>query len=132
MAVHIDKGEKEMLAERKPYVGVAAMRYQADIPIIAGYHELLDRRQILVLSFQTSSKTLRGEINNHPGVFPPFDKLRELLEHYSSHKEVELHIHFYSDNPREGLESELQQLADAVGDLIHGIQLNMAWPDPVI
>lgn len=113
---------------RPPYVGVAAVRTQQHVEHLTAYADLLPEWQVLACGIQVSDKTLRGEPNRHPTVFPAVTELERLVpEHHLDG--VEFHIHFSPDE-REGLKSKLQQVSDLVGSSIQGLQINQSYPDP--
>lgn len=113
---------------KPPYVGVAAVRTQQHVEHLVAYADALPGWQVLACGIQVSDKTLRGEPNRHPTVFPPAAELRQLVPP-NEVEGVEFHIHFSPDE-RGHLKEKLQRIADLVGASVQGLQLNQSYPDP--
>ena len=119
---------------KSPYVGGAAFRHPWQVKRFYRMRSYLDQSQVGVASVQVSSKTLEGELNKHPGIFPPVDELDTILRP-DEFPDIELHVHF-SPAPDEergadfpSLEDEFVRLGEVAGHLVQGIQINQTWPD---
>jgi hypothetical protein len=117
-----------------PYIGITGVMNRAQVAAIgAGALNLLYRtgRQIM-MGVLVSSKTLAGETNKYPHLYPPVKTLKDIFT--SDPRFLNL-VHYSTDNPlwlREELSKiiKLFQSGEKKNGLngLNGFQLNIAWP----
>ena len=71
-----------------------------------------------------SSKTLRGEPNKYPKLYPKIGELKDVLTGYPHALNL---VHYNTDTP-EHLCAEMRHVRSLSGEHCHGFQLNVAWP----
>ena len=114
---------------RKPYVGVTGFMSQKEV------HSVLDAippmqfaNYLLMAGILVGSKTLRGEPNRHPGRFPKMEQMQDIL--FPDPRVLWL-IHFHTEQ-RPMLLGELKEVMLRAGLHCNGVQLNIAWPEPLL
>lgn len=108
-----------------PYIGVTGLMTQEDARAALAALPPKHRR-LLMLGVLASSKTLRGETNNHPGRYPKVAHIDGIF--LKDPKALNM-VHFASDSP-DHVGSELDRVLLVAGSLLRGVQLNMCWPKP--
>lgn len=108
-----------------PYIGVAGLstRHQAEA-LIAQVPP--NHSRSLALGVLVSERTLCGQQNSMPHLFPPVESLRKLLV---SHNGVLSTVHF-GTRGYDTLAEQLLALIKIAGPNLGAVQLNLAWPSP--
>lgn len=110
-----------------PYIGITGVMNRAQVAAIgAGTLSLVSRsgRQIMI-GVLVSSKTLAGQKNKYPHLYPPVKNLSEI---FSPDPRFLNLVHYSTDNPLL-LREELLKIIRLFGEnTVNGFQLNTPWP----
>jgi len=110
----------------KPYIGVTGFMSRLEVrTLLVTIPPSLGFRQLMV-GVLVSEKTLSGRQNRWPHRYP---KVEEVKQIFVRDQRVLNLIHFNTDTPPRLLD-QMTQLVEIGGDHLHGLQLNVAWPDP--
>ena len=110
----------------RPYIGITGFMTGREVTMAAeeiptgATHDLM--AGILV-----SSKTLRGEQNKRPNRYPTIENANRIP---LFHRRVFTVVHYNTKEP-DTLGEQLREIQRCFRSLIEGIQLNMAWPNPL-
>lgn len=109
------------------YIGITGFmnRFQVDALL---HNFVPGRYRKLMIGVLASSKTLRGGRNKWPGRYPAVTDIPWI---FSDHQDALNLIHFATDNP-DMFDSELSMLSNLAGPYLHGFQLNIVWPNPLL
>ncbi len=110
----------------KQYIGITGFAAQREVlgllPLIARAD--VARRSVMIGAL-ASLKTLTGERTRHGDLYPPIERIGYV---FADHPNAFNLIH-YSTDDQPGLSVQLTRLAQLGGPYLHGVQLNIAWPD---
>lgn len=112
-----------------PYIGITGVMNRPQIATIgASALNLLHKtgRKIMI-GVLASSKTLTGEQNKYPRLYPPIKSLPEI---FASDPRLLNIVHYNTDNPlllRDELFKTMRLFKER-GNGLNGFQLNMPWP----
>lgn len=112
----------------KPYIGITGFMCRQEVEIILRQVPDYLGPRCLMTGMLVSSKTLRGAKNKYPNRYPPPEMMGSV---FIDDPRVMNIIHYATDDK----ETLLRQLTDAThlaGPYVHGVQLNMRWPDPAV
>ena len=116
-----------MNEETTKYVGITdfASREDVDQAYVVWKELPIARYRKLHVGVMMSRKTLFGIPTSWADIFPPRESLADIF----SHTEVFNCLH-YADYENVGVENSLMLALQCVGEHLHGVQLDMIWPDP--
>jgi phosphoribosylanthranilate isomerase len=111
----------------QPYIGVTAFMNHNQVMQALSYMPPNSNRKLMV-GVLASSTTLLGEPNKLPGRFPPIHTIGDIFADHA----LAFNVVHYATRDRETLLNQLGEIVSLAPDLIHGIQLNIVWPDPEV
>lgn len=125
---------KEESGMKRPYIGITGFMKWEEVcsvsifmpPSVDLLPGSLDR--ILMVGVSASLKTLRGRQNKWPNRYP---KVEEISKIFCYESDVLNLIHYNTDE-KETLAGQLDELIKHGGPNLHGFQLNIAWPSPIV
>lgn len=108
---------------RRAYVGVTGFmdRHEAEEALEAMPYG--DR--LLMIGVLASDKTRQGMPNKYPNRYP---KIADIASIFPDHK-LALNMIHYHTKERKNLYGQLAEMTFVGGHNVHGLQLNIAWPD---
>lgn len=109
---------------RTPYVGITGFMSSDEVRAALDAFDIPGRQ--LMVGVLASSKTLSGEGNRHPGRYPQVGAIEGIFGQDAR----ALNLVHYATDDRTALSAELVALAKYTASSRHGLQLNIAWPDP--
>ncbi len=107
-----------------PYVGVTGFMDRTTVKRALALVPANSNRKLMV-GVLASSTTLKGQPNQLPGRFPKVDQIGQTFIDHPMAFNV---VHF-ATREKEKLVHHLTDVVALAPHLIHGIQLNMVWPD---
>jgi hypothetical protein len=114
------------MTTRRPYVGVTGFTAPTEVDeVLAVVPNGTDR--LLMVGVLASRPSLAGTASKiHPERYPPADRAAKI---FSDDRRALNLIHYYAPEP-DGLAAQLERVRAVGGPRLHGVQLNIAWPDP--
>ena len=109
-----------------PYVGITGFTHQRQIRAILGSIPQSSNR-VLMAGVLASSKTLSGKTNKFPHRYPKIENIGGI---FLDDPRVLNLVRYHTDD-RANLVDQLIRVTQLAGPRIHGIQLNVSWPDPI-
>lgn len=116
--------EKEKIV---PYVGATGFMGKGDVRAVLDARSPWSRRKTMIGIF-ASSETINGETNSHPNRYPTAEQMGNIFD--DAPRAINL-VQFSTKN-REGFFEEMARAFNLAGPYCHGLQLNIAWPDPSV
>lgn len=116
-----------MKREIIPYIGITGFTNRHDVREVLEAKSPWLMRKIMV-GILASSRTINGETNSHPNRYPTPGQMGNIFEDHPNALNL---VHFSTKN-REGLFEEMVRAFNLAGPYCHGLQLNIAWPDPSV
>lgn len=107
------------------YVGIAGITSRTQIEKILSLGiDLGDRR--IMMGVLANTSTLAGKRSKqYPARYPRADQLNKI---FYPHPGVLNIVHFQSERPGK-IAQQLRTISEQCGELLHGFQINNAWPD---
>lgn len=112
--------------KKKSYVGVTGFMSPKEVTETLKDIDLKKADRLLMIGVLASSKTIQGISNKWPNRYPPLGEIKNIFQE----NENCLNLVHYNTKQPEDLLAQLVQITDEVGPVLHGFQLNIAWPDP--
>ncbi|MDQ5930966.1 MAG: hypothetical protein QG674_132 [Patescibacteria group bacterium] len=112
--------------KKKSYVGVTGFMSPKEVIDTLKDIDFKKAHRLLMVGVLASSKTIQGISNKWPNRYPPLGEIKNIFQE----NENCLNLVHYNTKQPEGLLAQLVQITDEVGPVLHGFQLNIAWPDP--
>lgn len=117
----------------QPYIGITGfMTNQEVISILSDSKQLPQKLTALaaanrkiMIGVLASFKTLNGIPNKWPNRYPPVDKIAEIF----TDDPRALNLIHYHTTEHKNLINQLTQVTKLGGPHLHGLQLNVTWPD---
>ena len=113
---------KEKIA---PYIGITGFMDKGDVRAVLDARSPWLRRKVMI-GILASSKTINGGTNSRPNRYPTPGQMGNIFD--DDPRALNL-VHFSTKN-KEGLFEEMARAFNLAGPYCHGLQLNIAWPDP--
>lgn len=115
-----------MTTKRQPYIGVTGFTAPTEVDeVLAAVPHGSPR--LLMVGVLASRRSLRGEPSKkYPGRYPPREQIAKIFP--EDRRALNL-VHYHAPGAT-GLAAELEGLRAIGGPRLHGVQLNIAWPDP--
>lgn len=116
-----------MKEKKVPYVGVTGFMSREEVQEVLSFVSPWLKRKIMI-GVLASSKTINGGTNSRPNRYPTPGQMGDIFEDTSRALNL---VHFSTKN-KEGLFEEMARALNLAGPYCHGLQLNIAWPDPKV
>lgn len=110
-----------------PYIGITGFMSREEVQEVLDLVSPWLRRKVMI-GILASSKTINGETNSHPNRYPTPGEMGDIFEDTSRALNL---VHFSTKN-KDGLFDEMSRAFTLAGPYCHGLQLNIAWPDPSV
>lgn len=110
---------------QRPYIGVTGFMSSSEVAAVLSVVPEKSRYSLMV-GVLASGKTLLGGQGKWPGRYPPVEKIGDIF--LSDPRVVNL-VHIATAD-RANLSEQLQNVLALGGPCLHGIQLNISWPNP--
>jgi phosphoribosylanthranilate isomerase len=114
-----------MNTNRTPYIGVTAFMNRDQVEDALWAIPSNTNRKLMI-GVLASSTTLSELPNKLPGRFPPINSIRDIFIDHP----LAFNVVHYASHARTTIAEQLVRIVALAPELIHGIQLNMVWPDP--
>ena len=114
-----------MKKENVSYTGITGFIDKRDVRQVLDAVSPWTKRKIMI-GVLASSKTINGELNSNPNRYPTRGQMGNIFEDNPHALNL---IHFSTRNP-ERLFGDMVRALNLAGPYCHGLQLNIAWPDP--
>lgn len=109
------------------YIGITGIVSPAESDAIAQNVAVHSTRKIMI-GVLVSSKTLRGQPNQWPNRYPRTGDIPGIF----TDNPATFNVIHYNTNEPDTLADQIMAVRKMAGPNLHGLQLNIAWPDPDI
>ncbi len=114
--------------KRRSYIGITGFISPDEITETLRGIDMRNTNRLLMVGVLASSRTIRGIPNKWPTRYPPPEKIKTI---FSVHPQCLNLLHYNTKEP-ETLLMQLIGITNQLGNVLHGFQLNVPWPEPSV
>lgn len=114
--------------KKKPYVGVTGFMSPEEVTNTLKDINFKKTNRLLMVGVLASSKTIQGIKNKWPNRYPQFEEIKNIFQNNEDCLNL---VHYNTKEPNHLL-GQLVDITEEVGSVLHGFQLNIAWPNVTI